>query len=223
MMKEYKLDICSTPNYEKEANKMRDERKDIGKEEKVKITLVLGSSGKQIELEAEGPNFWIKGYNYGGNLIKFRDTETYISDDNGGPISVDAVCPIIGSFIDHMDEYTDVDSKKAKGDINTINTINKVYVLCIFLASEMIRNEIFQKVYFSPKCNNITWKALANFFATWEKDSQAIYGIDPSGFIECIRGNKFGDYLRLKQLQKDEPLLEQIGVNLGYIVQSKLK
>ena len=202
-MRDYELDITNAGKYHAVAEKMREERVNMKEDEEVRITLVT-SSGKKIKLAAEGPNFWIKGYylkisdTSPEKSYKFRDEENYTAKDKGSCLNYCVIDKIMEGFFDKLENLKN--GMKNSQDLNdpsysTKEIIDDVYVLSIFVASEMIRNEIFEKVYFSDACADITWTQLKVFFSNWASTARVMANNQPTKYIPCIRADKIDDYI----------------------------
>lgn len=186
-MEEYNLHIYDLRQYKADVKVIRDNRKNIKLEDKI-IIHVWPCAEKKLEVVAKGPNLWILGFMDKDNELKpFRSNDKYKDNDKAGAlICVEQICAFAVSFIDQMKEGTLTEGARENG-----------FLIFTFLASEMVRNEIMEVIYFC-KDPNPSWAELVPFFKNWESASRLLYPGSDEAFIEHIMVDKYDEYRQLK-------------------------
>lgn len=145
----------------------------------MEIRLIWGSNDAphMVRIVAAGPNLWVKGYyDRNGTFIAFdtiggEHVLNYAEDDIGCALRLDAITSVLAE-LEQIPPISDF--SRGGGD-----QARKAYIMCVFLASEMVRNELLERMLLQETRNhgqnNKTWRDYILVYKNWAKVSRELY------------------------------------------------
>lgn len=147
----------------------------------IEIRLIWVDNNNQaqhmVRVVANGPNLWVKGY-YGqdGVFTAFDATGgarvlNYTDDDRGCALVLDTITSVLGE----LEQIPPIDDFSQGGE----SPARKAYIMCVFLVSEMVRNELLEKMLLQETRkqgqNAATWRDYVLVYKNWAKVSRELY------------------------------------------------
>lgn len=139
---------------------------------------------RTVRVIANGPNLWVTGYYHqDGTFIRFDGNGgagvlNYAASDKGCYLTLDAVKGALGPLAGisvHHPFPTDFRPGKENAEVRT------AYVMCVFLTSEMVRNELLEKSLLlgTRKADAIaTWSDYVLMYKNWATVSKVLYKVE---------------------------------------------
>lgn len=143
-----------------------------------------GAAEHKINVHVKGPNLWVTGYECDGRAYVNFEAEqgslNYCKSDEGCNLELTAIKA-------ELEKLETIDTSEAfyRGAAG-----RTPYVMCVFTASEMVRNEILERLLFCEKEKNsrthYTWKECVPLYKNWESVSKVLYAIESGTFYPVI-------------------------------------
>jgi len=137
-----------------------------------------GNVQHTVRVIANGPNLWVKGYyDQGGAFISFAtggggDVLNYGENDTGCRLTLETITEVLGAL-----EAVPAPTNFRSGSGNA----RTAYVMCVFLASEMVRNELLEKVLLlgtRRAADAKMWRDYILVYKNWATVSKILYNIE---------------------------------------------
>lgn len=183
-MGEYTLHISDMNAYSADLNEIRKKREQFMVAEENKITLVWSQDDitEQLAIYVIGPNLWVDSFDCsGGNRLRFEEVESkqnYQPKDNPGMIDTYQMTAALSSFVHAFGEILEWKTMAVckTPEINSLlaTKLRNTYLICIFLASEVVRNEFFELIY-CKKSGCVSWKDCKVLFQNWKSIARLVY------------------------------------------------
>lgn len=155
------------------------EHKNYTLDNKVDIKVYWGKSdsSKNITVLAYGNQLWIKGFQVGGGKPVYFDNLNYERDTKTFSLNPYEAW----KYLDTLVEKNDAKSSREE------------YLMCTFLTSEMVRNEMLECIFLNcPKTMKERWVDYKLIYQNWKSTANAIDKLlkkeqeIPSNYIETI-------------------------------------
>ncbi|MDE5933630.1 MAG: hypothetical protein K2H40_14270 [Lachnospiraceae bacterium] len=172
------MDIrLNTRNLQDDIKEIRRIRSGINGDMEIRLIWSGNNVQHEVCVVANGPNLWVKGY-YDRNrdFIAFDTTGgarilNYADDDKGCALTLDA----IASVLEELEKIPPVNDFSQGGE----NQARKAYIMCVFLVSEMVRNELLERMLLQGTRNHgqncRTWRDYILVYKNWAKVSRELY------------------------------------------------
>lgn len=146
-----------------------------------------GEAEHKIDVVVKGPNLWVNGYQcQGKGCVGFQAEEGSLnyceSDENAGCI---LELTAIRSELEKLENIEDsmYFHKGAAG--------RTPYLMCVFTVSEMVRNEILERLLFCEKGRkhsgiHYNWKDCLSLYKNWKSVSKVLYAVESGRFYPVI-------------------------------------
>jgi hypothetical protein len=155
----------------------------------------------KITVFAGMPNIWVTGFqSKSGAKIDFSiqdKGEKYIGYDN-------VSCPLTLDNI--RQNLKPLELVKSESDfISKRNTLKTAIVMCIFITSEIIRNELLEKIVRNQSHSNVgsyvyNWGEMMDIYQNWASDSKLIYEKDSDVIHTILLRDVKDELIKLKKL-----------------------
>lgn len=137
---------------------------------------------KSLSIFAVGPNLWVDAFESSGNSrLSFEEEEhrqNYQAGDNPGMIDIQTMTEALSSFMRSSGEIHEWKTMSAfrPAEKNSLFTtmLRNTYLICIYLASEAVRNEFFELIH-SNYSGIISWKTCKVLFQNWKSISRQLH------------------------------------------------
>lgn len=165
-----------------------------------------GGETHRIPIIVEGPNLWVIGYlAINGSKIYFERTRkdgtlNYSKFDTPGNLSLQNARELLKRFESNppLNNFQKIEGNECA---------RSVYVMAVFIASEIVRNEVLELILLYGSMNSVPfieqWSNFLLVYKEWERAARVLYqetgAICP---VICVKGLRS----RLSNLKKDENL-----------------
>lgn len=162
-----------------------------------KINLLWIDDGEhKLTVFVKGPALAVEGFlTKAGKRINFASErqDSFVKynskKDNGCSLELGQICGVLAQLEDG--KYKSFSSENA--DART------AFVMCVFVASEIVRNEVLERLLIMDKYHK-RWHDCLRLYQNWASVSHTINGCNADQFAEIIYGVKVG-----AELQKENP------------------
>lgn len=151
------------------------------------ITIELPQYGN-LSVIAKSCELWIDSYKKNGTAESFGTNLNYNDSDCGCALTFDQIKGVLAKLLT-------LDYKKK--DFISSNNARTSYIMCVFVASELVRNEFLETVLLHGETYGMTllWKYYKPLYKNWHKTSQLLYGISSGGYCPEIRVNDLKNHI----------------------------
>lgn len=192
-----------------ESNKQDDNGSDINNSDNSGDNNDDKKKFKIINVHVNGPNLWVIGYQWEGNgYVDFTaqaGSLNYKRADTGCSLDL----AVIKSYLNELENISSSD-KFYEGAKDRIS-----YLMCVFVASEMVRNEILEKLLFCKKVDaqgnrrSYTWRECKDLYKNWASVSKVLYAVESGDFYPVIYFHDMDDLF--VRIRVDENLYNSVG------------
>lgn len=178
------MDIhLNTKSLSKDLAAIRRNRSSIGAGGEIEIRLLWTDNNKNhmVRVIANSSKLWVTGYyDQNGKLISFategnQGVLNYADSDKGSRLTLSDVASKLCAL-----EQIPAPVDFTAGNRNA--SARNAYLMCVFLASEIVRNELLEKILLletrKPGENARTWKMYILLYKNWAKASKALYSME---------------------------------------------
>lgn len=176
------MDInLNTKNLHKDLEAVRRSRSHIDGEAEIRLMWMDDSGVHTVRVIANGPKLWVTGYyDQNGSRVPFAAGEdqrilNYAASDTGCRLFLPDIIGVLGAL-----EQIPAPADFTAGGQNA--RARNAYVMCVFLVSEMVRNELLEKVLLMetkrPGSNARMWRDYILLYKNWAKASKALYKVE---------------------------------------------
>jgi hypothetical protein len=201
MAMEFEINLDNKEQLHDDLEKIRENRERLGEKGEAEIVLKWtkeDESKHELSVHVKTSNLWVTGCKGQlGKEIEFKEEiRNYMEKDEGTTIYIKGITNLL----------EELENGRYNNFEKTGSRERNAYLMCVFVASEIVRNELLEKVLiksFSNK-NYATWKTYRRVYSNFASVSKALYKYYPTIRVEDVGKNiGNGSIFDNSNLQKD--------------------